>query len=172
MSFTSSGSFEAPRKFHLSMPETILSGSIGYEEIQLPNDEVQPSWRSLFNFTTRKHSTVITIALIATTASGIIKPTAAIFFGKIFSILTKFGAGEATGQETLQQVTPWCIALVALGAAAWAIEGLFLSTWLAFGELQALSVREKMFKGMLEKDMEWYDMRKDGIASLLVRLQT
>ncbi len=172
MSFKSSGSFELPRKSQVSMPETTSSRSAGYEEIQLPKYGVQPSWRSLFNFTTQKHSGAITIALIATVASGIIKPTAAIFFGKIFSILTKFGAGKVTGQETLQQITPWCVGLVALGAAAWAIEGLFLSAWLAFGELQALSVRKNIFGGILEKDIEWYDMRKDGIASLLIRLQT
>jgi len=59
-----------------------------------------------------------------------------------------------------------------LGGAAWLIEGAFLSSWMVFGELQAKSVREQMFVEMLDKEMEWYDLRQDGIGSLLIRIQT
>lgn len=36
-----------------------------------------------------------------------------------------------------------------------------------FGELQAKSARERLFDGMLNKDMEWYDKRKAGIDARL-----
>jgi hypothetical protein len=29
-----------------------------------------------------------------------------------------------------------------------------------------------MFEGLLDKEMEWYDLRQDGIGSLLIRMQT
>lgn len=96
----------------------------------------------------------------------------AIFFGKIFSIFTKVGLGNSSGHEALVAISKWCIALASLGGAAWLIEGTFLSSWMVFGELQAKSVREQMFVGMLDKEMEWYDLRQDGIGSLLIRIQT
>ncbi|KAK4692863.1 hypothetical protein P7C71_g4420, partial [Lecanoromycetidae sp. Uapishka_2] len=34
------------------------------------------------------------------------------------------------------------------------------------------TVREKLFDGMLDKEMEWYDMRESGIETLMTRLQT
>jgi ATP-binding cassette subfamily B (MDR/TAP) protein 1 len=43
---------------------------------------------------------------------------------------------------------------------------------MAFGELQARTARREIFDSMLEKEMEWYDSREDGIGSLLIRLQT
>jgi ATP-binding cassette subfamily B (MDR/TAP) protein 1 len=112
------------------------------------------------------------IALVLTLASALFRPTAAVFFGKIFSILTRFGAGNATAQDTLHGVAKWCTALVGLGGIAWVVEGIFLSSWMAFGESQAKYVRHEMFEGMLDKEMEWYDSRQDGIGSLLIRIQT
>ncbi|KAK0122067.1 hypothetical protein ONS95_010331 [Cadophora gregata] len=130
------------------------------------------SWRSLFFFTTRKHSLVIVIAVFSSLLSALLKPALAIFFGKIFSNFTKFGLGVMSGPEALIAISRWCIALVSLGGAAWLIEGVFLSSWMVFGELQAKSVREQMFVGLLDKEMEWYDLRQDGSGSLLIRLQT
>jgi hypothetical protein len=89
-----------------------------------------------------------------------------------FSDLAKFGGGNASGQDTLRNISIWCIALTVLGVAAWVVQGGFLTSWMIFGEVQAKTVRKAMFEGMLDKDMEWYDLRKDGIASLLVRIHT
>ncbi|KAI6708191.1 hypothetical protein JHW43_009279 [Diplocarpon mali] len=130
------------------------------------------SWRSLFGFATRQHNAALAIAIFSTLISALLKPVAAIFYGKIFSVLTKFGLGTLSGGETINGISGWCTALAGLGAAAWIVEGTFLSSWMVFGELQAKSVREQMFVGMLDKEMEWYDLRQDGIGSLLIRIQT
>jgi len=136
------------------------------------DDAVKPSWRSLFAFKTPRHALPLTIALVTTLASALFRPTAAIFFGKIFAALTKFGAGTAAAEDTLHCVAKWCLALVGLGGSAWCVEGAFWSSWMAFGEAQAKSVQHKMFESMLNKDMEWYDLRQDGIGSFLIRIQT
>ena len=47
-----------------------------------------------------------------------------------------------------------------------------LAMWLAYGELQAKSARDRLFHGLLEKEIEWYDLRMNGIGALLPRLQT
>lgn len=131
-----------------------------------------PSWRSLFAFTQRQHTVSGIFAIASSVAAGVPQPLAAIFYGRIFFALTNYGGGNSTGHETLKSISLLCIALTALGVAAWILQGASLSSWMVFGELQAKSVRNQMFEGMLDKDIEWYDLRKDGIGSLLIRIQT
>lgn len=64
------------------------------------------------------------------------------------------------------------LALVGLGSASGLLNAGYFMFWILFGELQAKSARDKLFEGMLEKEMEWYDMRKSGIDTLISRLQT
>jgi ATP-binding cassette subfamily B (MDR/TAP) protein 1 len=131
-----------------------------------------PTWRSLFTFTTRGNWMSIMTFGTGTIVAGVMKPASAIFFGDIFSVLSKFGAGTLDAKATLHQTSIWCIVLVALGIGAWIAEGIFFSAWIIFGELQAQVVRTKLFDALLEKEQEWYDLREDGIGSLLIRIQT
>ncbi len=175
ISYKTALSFETDRDTGLQMPAPTESPKRSTAELRDPASNLsgtKPSWRSLFIFTTRSHSAAIVIALVSTFLSALLKPASAIFFGKIFSALTKFGLGASSGQDTVREIARWCIALVGLGGAAWLVEGTFLSSWMVFGELQAKSVREQMFIGMLDKEMGWYDLRDDGIGSLLIRIQT
>ncbi|RDL31099.1 Bile salt export pump [Venustampulla echinocandica] len=132
----------------------------------------QVSWRSLFGFTQRHHTLSAVFAIASSVAAGVPQPLAAIFYGRIFFALTSYGGGNSSSQETLKSISLWCIALTALGVAAWVLQGASLSSWMVFGELQAQSVRNQMFEGMLDKDIGWYDLRKEGIGSLLIRIQT
>ena len=120
----------------------------------------------------KKHLAVLIPALLLTTIAGAIKPAITIFLGYIFDELANFGSGSTTGDELLKNVSIWCIALTGLGIASMVVNGGFFCLWLVFGEMQAKSVRDTAFISMLEKEMEWYDLRTDGIGSLLVRIQT
>lgn len=136
-------------------------------------DQVErPGWRSLFHFTSRLHIFPLSVALALSIASGIIIPALAIILGKIFGLFTNYGANEISGSDLVKQVSIYGIALVGLGAVSGLLNAGFFMFWLIFGELQAKSIRDKLFEGMLEKDMEWYDMRKSGIDTLISRLQT
>ncbi|KAI9843976.1 MAG: hypothetical protein M1837_006018 [Sclerophora amabilis] len=95
-----------------------------------------------------------------------------IFLGKIFDSFTNFGGGKLNGHELMSKVTTNCIAIVAVGGFGWLLNSGYFMFWLIFGELQAKSVRDQLFDDMMEKDMEWYDMRKNGIGALIPRLQT
>ena len=128
-------------------------------------------WRSLFNFTRRRHITTLIIAFILSIISGAIVPTVSIFAGKLFSAITEFGGGQINGPELVSQVSIQCIALVALGGATWVLNGGYFMFWLVFGELQAQSARDKLFGGLMDKEMAWYDLRIDGIRALIPRLQ-
>lgn len=133
--------------------------------------EGRAGWRCLFNFTGRKHMAPLLIATILSILSGFIVPAVSIFAGKLFSSFTDFGGGKLSGNELVSQVSIQCVALVALGGASWALNGGYFMFWLVFGELQAQSARNLTFDGLMEKDMAWYDMRRDGIGAMIPRLQ-
>ena len=132
----------------------------------------RPRWRSLFNFTARPHIVPLLLALTLSVASGIITPALSIFFGKVFDCFTAFGAGNISGADLLKKISTYGLALLGLGSASGLLNAGYFMFWLLFGELQAKGARDKLFTGMLEKEMEWYDMRKSGINTLISRLQT
>ena len=132
---------------------------------------LKPSWRSLLEFTRRKHWLPLICAIIATTLAGLIKPALSILYGKTFATLTQFGGGNLSEEETLREISTWCLAVTALGIGAWVAECGLMTMWIVFGELQAKSVRQEMFASMLDKDMEWYDGLEDGIGAFLIRIQ-
>lgn len=130
-----------------------------------------PGWRSLFNFTARIHLFPLFLALVLSIASGIVIPVLAVLLGKIFGLFTDFGEDKISGSGLVKKVSVYGIALVGLGSASGLLNAGYFIIWLIFGELQAKSVRDRLFDSMLEKDMEWYDMRQSGVEALISRLQ-
>ncbi len=130
------------------------------------------SWRSLFNFTSKIDTLPLLLALNLSIAAGIVTPVLAIFLGKIFDLFTNFGTGEISGTDLVKKVSRNAIILAGLGTASGLLHASYFMLWLVFGELQAKHVGERLFDGMLKKDMGWYDMRIDGIDTLVSRLQT
>ena len=126
-------------------------------------------WRDLFTFTSKSHIVILIMALILSIASGIVIPALAIFIGKIFDQFTRFGREEISGPDLRRKVSTYGLALLGLGCVSGLLNALYFSFWMIFGELQAKSARERLFDGMLDKDMEWYDSHKAGTDA---RLQT
>lgn len=143
-----------------------------FEASRYDKFEVRPSWRSLFAFTSSRHFFALFLAILFAILSSLLKPAAAIVFGKLFSTFTSFGAGTIDIRETLEQTKLWCICLTALGGAAWLFDAIWFLQWLNFGELQAKQARESLFEALLEKNMRWYDLQEDGISSLTARIET
>ncbi len=128
-------------------------------------------WVSLFNFTSRGHTAHLVLAVTFAIVSGVVIPAVAIFLGRLFNLFTDFGGSQIGGQDLVKKVAVNCIAIVGVGAGSWVLNGGFFMFWLVFGELQAKIVRDKLFDGLMQKDMEWYDLRKNGIGALILRLQ-
>ena len=131
-------------------------------------DDVQAApWRALFFFTTKSHLTCLLVGIAAALAAGGITPAQSYLLGKAFDAFTNSSSPNAV----LKSVTNYTVYLAALGVGSWLVHFVFFSAWLAFGELQANSARERLFLGMLGKEIEWYDMRKNGIGAMIPRLQ-
>ncbi|KAI0448963.1 P-loop containing nucleoside triphosphate hydrolase protein [Xylaria acuta] len=136
---------------------------------QLPE---RSSFRDLFTFTTWRHSWLLLAGLLGSLLSGALEASMSILLGRIFAVISNFGSGHLTGAEAMAQVSSWCVFLAVVGGGGFLVNFGFLFSWVAFGELQAKSIRSRIFRGLLKKDMEWFDTRPDGVASLLIRTQT
>lgn len=139
---------------------------------QQQGKQQSPSLKHLFTFTTWQHCGPLTAGLAASLLSGALRTSLAILIGKIFEVISEFGSGQLTGPDTLAQVSSWCIILTLIGGVGWLVNFAFMFSWIAFSELQARNIRQRMFRALLKKDMEWFDGQEDGVASLLVRMQT
>ncbi|KAI1206953.1 P-loop containing nucleoside triphosphate hydrolase protein [Annulohypoxylon truncatum] len=135
-------------------------------------EQHSPSLKHLFTFTTWRHCGPLTAGLISALFSGALRTSQAILIGKIFGVISEFGSGQLSGPDTLTQVSSWCVVLTVVGGAGWIVNFAFMFSWILFSELQAKNIRQRIFGAMLRKDMEWFDCREDGVASLLVRMQT
>jgi ATP-binding cassette subfamily B (MDR/TAP) protein 1 len=136
------------------------------------NKPIRSSFRHLFSFTRWNQAAPLTAALTASAAFAAIKSIYPIFLGKIFNIVSDFGAGRRSGSETLHEISHWSQILIGLAIVNCLSGSAFLALWVIFGELQAKSVRQDVFKSLLSKNMAWFDSLDQGISSLLVRIQT
>ncbi|KAI7209308.1 putative ABC transporter [Hortaea werneckii] len=129
-------------------------------------------WKTLFFFTTKANLPIVISAVICSIACGAVMPIEAFITGKIFDGFSSYALGKYTATEFLNHQKKYVIYQVALSGASWVFHSCEFMLWLAFGELQAKSARDRLFHGLLEREIEWYDMRKNGIGALLPRLQT
>jgi ATP-binding cassette subfamily B (MDR/TAP) protein 1 len=157
-----------------------------HKERSKPADIVQPcptqsnvtappiargSWKALFNFATGKHLPVLLASIFCSVLVGLVTPIQAYLMGKVFSTFAKFGVGQMTENDFKHDLGLYCIYFVVLGAVCWLFTiGLFAG-WVIFGELQARSARDRLFNALVDRDIEWFDQRKDGVAALATRLQ-
>ncbi|KAL8997914.1 MAG: hypothetical protein Q9169_002907 [Polycauliona sp. 2 TL-2023] len=135
-------------------------------------DSIKPRWRSLFAFTTRPHILTLCLAVILSISSGVVSPVLSFLLGRVFDSFTSFAAGKFGGPELIKNVSKWALGVTILGVASGFLHAGYFGFWLVFGELQAKGARESLYGSMLEKDMEWYDLRKDGVEALIQRLQS
>ncbi|XXH05295.1 hypothetical protein Hte_011720 [Hypoxylon texense] len=132
----------------------------------------QPALKHLFAFTTRQHFGPLAAGLVASLFLGALRTSLSILMGKIFAVVADFGSGKLSGPDTLAQVSSWCAILTLTGGAGWLVNFAFTFSWTVFGELQARNIRRMTFYALLKKDMSWFDLQENGIASLLVTTQT
>lgn len=132
----------------------------------------QSSFSDLFAFTRRAHLPILTSALLTAALVAAARTGYAVLTGRIFEIVTRFGAGLLTADEYLSEISKWCGYLCLLGLAMWAVASLDMALWIATGELRAKTAREALFQAFLQKTMSWYDARESGTSSLLVGVHT
>ena len=103
--------------------------------------------------------------------AGALDPAKSYLMGKAFGGFTSYASGTLHGDGFIHLEKKYVYYLLIVSGGAWICSFLELTCWLAFGELQAKSARDRLFDGLLRKEIEWYDLRKNGIGALLPRIQ-
>lgn len=135
-------------------------------------DHKQRGWSVLFTFTRRSHLVVLLPAILLALAAGLLLPATAIFLGRLFNTFSDYAARKLDAATFNHEILDSIYGLLGLGVATFVLKGGFFNFWLQFGEMQARCVREELFRALLEKDLEWYDLRTTGVETLLSRTQT
>ena len=129
-------------------------------------------WRSLFNFTTKRHASIAILSCLFTVLVGAVTPVQSYLLGRVFGIMAEYVAGTVTEAKFKKDVQTYNIVFVGLGTASWIFTSAFFFCWVVFGELQSRGARQRLFKALLARKMEWYDQRKDGMGAMTTKLQS
>lgn len=156
----------------VSLPASTDHLSIVLDTTSSAHKPIRSSFKHLFSFTKWNQAAPLIAAITASVAFAAIKSIYPIFLGKIFNIVSDFGAGCRSGSDTLHDISHWSQILIGLAIVNCLSGSAFLLLWVIFGELQAKSVRQDVFKSLLSKNISWFDSLDQGISSLLVRIQT
>ncbi|KAM7194386.1 putative ABC transporter expressed in the mitochondrial inner membrane [Rhypophila sp. PSN 637] len=138
-----------------------------------PNpDAHRSSFKDLFAFSRPRHVLVMVSALATAALVAAGRTAYAVLLGKIFGVVAQWGAGTLDPDEFLFQISQWSIYFVVLGAGMWFVSSVDIALWVVTGELRARTTRETLFSSLLDKSTGWYDLRMNGLASLLVGIHT
>ncbi|KAK0611790.1 P-loop containing nucleoside triphosphate hydrolase protein [Immersiella caudata] len=130
------------------------------------------SLKDLFSFTRRAHVPITVCAFITAALVAVARTGYAVLTGRIFEIVTRFGAGLLTGSDFLSEMSRWSGYMCLLGLGMWLVASLDVALWVITGELRAETARKMLFESFLRKTMTWYDSRDNGTSSLMVGIHT
>lgn len=134
----------------------------------LPDQDASVApWQALFYFTARSHISCLVVAVASALASGGASPAQSLLTGKAFEAF----ASSSSTSDLLRKESRYALYLIAIAAGSWLLHFVFFAAWVTFGELQANSARDRLFAGLLKRDIAWFDMRKNGGGALISRLQ-
>lgn len=132
---------------------------------------MNPSWKSLFEFTSNKHLPTLIFGSCFALIASCVTPVLAIFLGNVFDSFTSFGAGQSSAQGLRDSIVSNCFGMVGLGVAGWFLNGAYYALFVAFGELQASEVRGNIFIELLKRDVEWFEAQPEGSGAFLSGIQ-
>jgi len=126
------------------------------------------SFKDLFSFTQQAHVPIVVCAFFTAALVAGARTAYAVLTGRIFDLVTRFGAGLLTGSDFLSQMSRWSGYMCLLGLGMWLVASLDVALWVITGELRAKTARKLLFASFLRKTMTWYDSRDHGMSSLMV----
>ncbi|KAJ6017759.1 hypothetical protein N7451_001138 [Penicillium sp. IBT 35674x] len=143
----------------------------GDSEQNEPGPRLETSWKTLFSFTSRKHLPVLITGSIFALFAGCVTPILAVLLGNVFDAFTSFGARQTDAGALRSKIATNCLGMVGLGAAGWFLNGAYFMIFVAFGEFQAASIRQKVFVELLKRDIKWFEAQQEGSGAFLSGIQ-
>lgn len=128
-------------------------------------------WTYLFPFTSPRQLAIIICAVFTAGVVAAGKTVYTVLLGRIFDVVAKYGVGVFSGQELFDQVSQWCSYITVLGVGMWVLSSMDMALWITSGELRATTARKTLFSIMIQREMDWFDSRGDGMSSLIIQTQ-
>ena len=128
------------------------------------------TWKSLFNFCTKAHLPILLSAVFFACGSGASVPILAYLVGKIFARFTQFASGLISEEVFKNQISTYNVYIVIVATGTWIFNSIAFFLFHIYGDLQARSARERIFKSLLTRKISWFDRRTDGVPSLCTRI--
>ena len=122
-------------------------------EATVSEESTKAPWRALFFFTTRSNLPVLISGIVFSIIAGASVPVGAWLQGKIFESFSLLGAGQLTAEQIYNQNRKYVLYFVALAVATWIVNTGEFASWMSFGELQAKNARDRLFHGLLKKEI-------------------
>jgi ATP-binding cassette, subfamily B (MDR/TAP), member 1 len=160
-------SYDIPQ--NTTKPDSPRIPSVSPSETRVQHDSEK--WVSLFKYTTKSHSPFLIFSILCSIIVGIVTPLQYYLLGRLFTSFAQFGAGAQSENGFKEDLARYNIYYVLLGGLLWLFSSSMFAGWVLFGELQGRSARERLFNGLVNRPIDWYDQRQDGIGALMTKLQ-
>ncbi|KAJ6161456.1 ABC transporter integral membrane type 1 [Penicillium chermesinum] len=133
---------------------------------------IRTSWKSLATFTASQHVPVLALGTLFALLAGCVTPVLAVLLGNMFDAFTSFGAGHSNANSLRSTMITNCLGMVGLAGAGLVLNGAYFMVFVAFGEIQASVIRDKVFEELLKRDVEWFEAHKEGMGAFLSGIQS
>ena len=133
--------------------------------------KLKASWKTLFNFTTRKHAATLVPGVGCALGASLAIPVLTFVLGAQFEVLAAYTSGRLPPSEFRENVETLCLALTIVGGLSWLLNSAYSTLFMVFGEQQAANARHVLFFELMKRDFEWFQAQKDGTGAFLSAVQ-
>ncbi|KAK3292871.1 P-loop containing nucleoside triphosphate hydrolase protein [Chaetomium fimeti] len=138
-----------------------------------PTATAKSTFKHLFTFTPPQHTPLLALSLTTAALVAAGRTVYAVLLGRIFDVVTRFGAGLLPPADFLAQIAQWAVWMCVLGVVVWVVSTVDVAAWVVGGELRARVVREEVFRGLvLGRGVQWFEGRVEGVGGLGVGVAT
>ncbi|KAF8990854.1 P-loop containing nucleoside triphosphate hydrolase protein [Cyathus striatus] len=131
-----------------------------------PSTTITPSIKLLFSLLSpRNRLTLLLPAVITSMIAGGIAPFMTFVVGQAFDAFAKFPLTSPSEQDKdnlLRGVGIAALELVGLAVGSIALGSVTSSLWIWTGEVNVASLRRRVYRGVMGRDMEWFDTHLGG----------
>ena len=158
------------------MTDLPLSSHSSEKPLCLPSTEKLPpapksSFKHLFSFTPPSHVPLLALSLITAAIVAAGRTLYAVLLGKIFDLVSRFGAGLLTPDAFLAEIAFWSVWMCVLGFGFWVASAVKVALWVVGGELRAREVRGQVFGSLVGRGMGWLERwGGEGVGAAVVRV--
>ncbi|KAK3901557.1 P-loop containing nucleoside triphosphate hydrolase protein [Staphylotrichum tortipilum] len=137
----------------------------------IPPSAPKSSFKHFFTFTPPSHLPLLALSFVTAAIVAAGRTLYAVLLGKIFDVVSRFGAGLLSPDVFLAEIARWSVWMCVLGVGIWVTSTVDVSAWVVGGELRAKEVRGTVFATLAGRRMGWLEQwGGEGVGAAVVRV--